>query len=92
MPEEAAEKDKQADLDRIYAPDALPYVQAQERIIRLDETERRMCTIGIPKPLILQAGDIVIDHPDDPDAPARADEQFRRLAETAPLPLPSVPD
>ena len=89
MSEEAAEQDKQADLSRIYAPDALPYVQAQERIIRLDREERRLHGLGVPESLILQAGDIVLDNPDDPDAPARADEMIRRFTESAENPAES---
>ena len=82
MTEEAAEQDKQADLDRIYAPDALPYVQAQERVIRLDETERRLRSLGVPEQLIIQAGNIVLDNPDDPDALSRADELIRPFTES----------
>ena len=73
MSEDAAEKDRKADLDRIYAPDALPYVQAQEKIIRLDETEQLMRTLGIPEAFLLTAGDVVLDGKDDPEAPPRAD-------------------
>ena len=86
MSEEAAAQDRQADLDRIYAPDALPYVQAQEKIIRLDETERLMRKIGIPESFLLQAGDIVLDGQDSPEAPPRpdgADVLVRQLTEAA---------
>ena len=84
MEEEAAARDRQADLDRIYAPDALPYVQAEEKILRLDETERLMRQLGIPEDFLLAAGDIVLDGQDDPAAPPRpdgADVLIRQLAE-----------
>ena len=48
MDEEAARKDRQADHDRIYAPDALPYVQAQEQVIRLDAEEKKLRQSGVP--------------------------------------------
>ena len=86
MSEDAAGQDRQADLDRIYAPDALPFVQAQEKIIRLDETERLMQKIGIPDSFLLQAGDLVLDGMDDPAAPPRpdgADVLIRQLTEAA---------
>ena len=73
LSESAAERDRQEDLNRIYAPDALPYVQAQEKIIRLDETERFMRDIGIPESFLLTAGDIVLDGQDSPDMPPRTD-------------------
>lgn len=73
MTEEAAAADRQADLDRIYAPDALPYVRAEEQIILLDETEKFMRQLGIPESFLLEAGDIVLDGRDNPSLPARAD-------------------
>ena len=89
MSEKDAEADRLADLDRIYAPDAKPYVESQQRIIQLDETERRLRTLGVPESVILQAGDIVLDNPDDPDAPARADERIRQFMESAENPARS---
>ena len=59
MSEEAAREDRQADHDRIYAPDALPFVQAEEKIVLLDETERFMQELGIPRNLMLAAGDMI---------------------------------
>ena len=73
MTEEAAAADRKADEDRIYAPDALPYVRAQEKIIRLDEAERLMRRLGIPEDFLLRAGDLVLDGQDDLSAPPRAD-------------------
>ena len=66
MPETSAEQDRQADLDRIYAPDALPYVQAQERVIRLDAEERQLRQAGVPLSDFLPAGDAVLDGQEDP--------------------------
>ena len=66
MSEKAAEQDKQADLDRIYAPDALPYVRAQERVIRLDAEERELRRSGVPDDEFLPAGDAVLDGQEDP--------------------------
>ena len=60
MEKAAAEKDRQADHDRIYAPDALPYVQAEEQVVLLEETERFMLALGIPRDLVLSAGDIIL--------------------------------
>ena len=59
MSEEAAGEDRQADHDRIYAPDALPFVQTEEEIVLLDETERFMQELGIPRNLMLAAGDMI---------------------------------
>ena len=73
MPEGAARADRQADHSRIYAPDALPYVRAEERIVLLDETERFMRELGIPEGFLLRAGDILLDGQDAPGAPPRAD-------------------
>ncbi len=86
MTDEAAEQDRRADLARIYAPDALPYVRAQDRIILLDETEKLMREIRIPEDFLLQAGDLVLDGQDDPALPPRADGAdvlIRQLTEAA---------
>ena len=40
MDPESAEKDRQADLDRIYSPEALPYVRETERMLSEDRLER----------------------------------------------------
>ena len=61
MSEEAARMDRQEDHDRIYAPDALPYVRSEEKTVLLDETERFMQKLGIPRELILKAGNTVLN-------------------------------
>ena len=73
MDEESAKRDRQADHDRIYAPDAMPYVEANEKIIRLDAAERLMETLGIPKDFRLRCGDRVLDGQDGPEAPPAPD-------------------
>ena len=40
MSPEAAEKDRQADHDRMYAPEAMPYLLESERLVRLDREEK----------------------------------------------------
>ena len=84
MSPEDAENDRKADHNRIYAADALPYVEAEEKIVRLDETERFMRQIGIPEGFLLKAGDVVLHGTDDPAAPPRkdgADMLIRQLTE-----------
>ena len=84
MSPEDAEKDRQADQDRIRAQDALPYVLAEEKIVRLEEAERFMREIGIPEAFVLHAGDLVLDGKDSPEAPPcpdGADMLIRQITE-----------
>ena len=84
MPEEAAEKDRQENLARVHAPDAMPYVQTEQRTVLLESTERFMREIGIPEDFLLKAGDILLDGKDDPSLPPAADGAdvlIRQLAE-----------
>ena len=84
MAPDEAERDRQADHDRIWAPDAAPFVRDEIRIVNLDETERFMRDIGIPEPFLLRAGDIVLDRLDSPDAaplPDGEDILIRQLTE-----------
>ena len=60
MPEEAAKADVQAEHDRIFSPEALPYEMKERKIVKLDRAERLMEEAGIPKPVALQAGDTVL--------------------------------
>ena len=60
MPEEAAKADEQANHDRIYAPEARPYVMTEIKLVRLDRAERRMKAKGIPEPIARRAGDHVL--------------------------------
>ena len=73
MAEEDAERDRQADHDRIWAPDARPFVEEEIKIVALDETERFMQEIGIPRDFLLTAGNVVLEGQDGPEAPKRPD-------------------
>ena len=57
MPEDRAKKDRQADRDRIYAPEAKPFVFLSEQLTLLEKTERLMREIGIPDAFAQKAGD-----------------------------------
>ena len=57
MPEDRAKEDRQAEHDRIFAPDALPYEMKERRLTLLEKTERLMLQIGIPESFALRAGD-----------------------------------
>ena len=57
MPEDAAEADRQAEHNRIYAPDAREFALRSEQLVMLDKAERLMRRIGIPEPFLLEAGD-----------------------------------
>ena len=57
MPEERAGEDRQAEHDRIFAPEALPYEMKERNLVLLEKTERLMLRIGIPEPFALRAGD-----------------------------------
>ncbi len=57
MPEEKAKEDMQAEHDRIFAPEALPYEMKERKLTLLEKTERLMLQIGIPEPFALRAGD-----------------------------------
>ena len=57
MPEDRAVADRQAEKDRILAPEALPYEMKERKITELDRTERAMIRNGTPKPAALAAGD-----------------------------------
>jgi hexosaminidase len=60
MAEEAAKADVQAEHDRIFSPEALPYEMKERKIVKLDRAERLMEEAGIPKPVALRAGDTVL--------------------------------
>ena len=57
MPEEKAKEDRQAEHDRIFAPEALPYELKERKLVLLEKTERLMLRIGIPEPFVLRTGD-----------------------------------
>jgi len=57
MPPDRAEADIQADHDRIFAPEALPYVRRQQRWVELDEEECRKIRQGQEKASVLREGD-----------------------------------
>ena len=57
MPEDKAREDIQAEHNRIFAPEALPYEQKEQKLTMLEKTERFMLRIGIPESIALRAGD-----------------------------------
>ena len=81
MDESSARQDRQADHDRIYASDALPFVRLEEKLVLLDETERFMQEIGIPRDLMLKAGNAFMNESDTPPRPDGADVLIRQLTE-----------
>ena len=84
MDETAARLDRQANHDRIYAPDALPYVRREEKNVLLDETEQFMLALGIPRDLTLKAGDVILNEETAAPAAPRndgADILIRQLTE-----------
>ena len=60
MTEEAAKADVQAEHDRIYSAEALPFEKKEIKLIKLEKTERLMEEIGIPEPLARQVGDYAL--------------------------------
>ena len=60
MPEEKAEADRPADRDRIRAPEALPFVRKEERLVQLEKTERSRLEAGIPEDTVLREGDRIL--------------------------------
>ena len=84
MPADQAEADRQADRDRIYAPEAREYAFRSEQLVLLEKTERFMRQIGIPEGFLLQAGDRMLDrlyHSEPAEDPDGADRLIRQLAE-----------
>lgn len=64
MAEAEAAADRQADHDRMYAPEAQPYMLRTQRLVLLEKTERLMRQIGIPEAFLLQAGDRILAEAD----------------------------
>ena len=60
MEPDAAAKDREADRNRIYAPEAQPFVQKEQTLVLLEKTEKLMARIGIPKDFAIRAGDHVL--------------------------------
>ena len=60
-PKDRAEEDIRADHDRIYAPEALPFVEKQQQWIDLDEEERRKIREGRTKASVLREGDRMLE-------------------------------
>ena len=50
----------QAEHDRIYSAEALPFEKKEIKLIKLEKTERLMEEIGIPEPLARQVGDYAL--------------------------------
>ena len=84
MPQAEAEADIQADRDRIYAPEALPFVRQSELLTELDRTERRLIRDGAPAVDVIRDGDLVLEAIEgirsEPDAEA-AGRLLRRMAD-----------
>lgn len=65
MPEERAEADRLADRERMYAPEARPFMRRSEQLVRLEQAERFMRRLGIPEAFLLKAGDRILAELDD---------------------------
>lgn len=58
MTPEMARADREEERAAIRAQGALPFVEKEERLVTLEETERLMERIGMPRPFLLRVGNV----------------------------------